>query len=68
MNSCRETAMKRGTFFIYTKPSIGRDLLDNRYSVGEALRETAIEPGRNKGCIYSWRTINGNECSAYYPK
>lgn len=55
------------TIFIYTQPSIARALLDYRYSILDASRERARELGINKGCLYSWRTINGNECSAYYP-
>lgn len=53
------------TIFIY-QPSI-KTLLDYRYSILDASRERARELGINKGCLYSWRTINGNECSAYYP-
>lgn len=62
-----DTEMYILPFFIYTQPSIARALLDYRYSILDASRERARELGINKGCLYSWRTINGNECSAYYP-
>jgi len=36
----------------------------------DAARSTisrAREMGHTRGALYAWRTINGNECSAYYP-
>lgn len=62
-----DTEMYILPFFIYTQPSIAKALLDYRYSILDASRKRARELGINKGCLFAWRTINGEECSAYYP-
>ncbi|MFR5644119.1 glycoside hydrolase family 65 protein [Clostridium paraputrificum] len=62
-----DTEMYILPFFIYTQPSIAKALLNYRHSILEHSRERARILGINKGCLYSWRTINGEECSAYYP-
>lgn len=54
-------------FFIYTEPDIAKQLLLFRHSILEAARKRARELGVEKGALYAWRTINGEECSAYYP-
>jgi len=54
-------------FFLYNKPDIARKLLDYRYSSLPKARERARQMSHAKGALYPWRTIAGEECSAYYP-
>jgi len=52
--------------FIYTRPEVAQSLLEYRYSILEQARERARELSQ-KGALFPWRTINGEEASAYYP-
>lgn len=52
-------------FLIYTNPLIAKNLLKFRYSMLEKAREYAKRLNQ-KGAMYPWRTINGEEASAYY--
>lgn len=53
-------------FFTMTQPKITRALLINRYhQLPEALSH-ATELGYT-GALFAWRTINGQESSAYFP-
>jgi alpha,alpha-trehalose phosphorylase len=52
-------------FLIYTAPGIARNLLRFRYSMLEQARLRARELNQ-KGALFPWRTINGEEASAYY--
>lgn len=54
-------------FFVYSKPEIARNLLDYRYSGLNKARERARQMSHAKGALYPWRTIAGEECSAYFP-
>ncbi|SES89533.1 alpha,alpha-trehalose phosphorylase [Natronincola peptidivorans] len=54
-------------FFLYTQPQIAKELLKYRYSILDKARERAREMAHSKGALYPWRTIGGEECSAYYP-
>jgi alpha,alpha-trehalose phosphorylase len=53
-------------FFTYTNPGITRALLEYRYSVLGKARARAKTLG-HQGALYPWRTINGEEASAYFP-
>ena len=53
-------------FFLYTKPEIAKKLLQYRYSALPVARARAQELD-HKGALYAWRTIDGEECSSYYP-
>lgn len=53
-------------FFIYTNPSIARSMLKYRISRLQQAGERA-EMMHQKGVLFPWRTINGEECSAYFP-
>ncbi|KXG45023.1 beta-phosphoglucomutase [Tepidibacillus decaturensis] len=53
-------------FFLYTNPEISKKLIEYRYSILDKARERAKELS-HKGALYAWRTINGEETSAYYP-
>ena len=52
-------------FLIYTSPLIARNLLIFRYRMLDQARERARELN-HKGALFPWRTINGEEASAYY--
>jgi alpha,alpha-trehalose phosphorylase len=54
-------------FFLYSKPEIARKLLEYRYAGLAKARERARQMSHAKGALYPWRTIAGDECSAYYP-
>ncbi len=52
-------------FLTYTEPRIARNLLRFRHGMLDKARERAREVGE-KGALFPWRTINGEEASAYY--
>jgi alpha,alpha-trehalose phosphorylase len=52
-------------FLIYTAPRIARNMLKFRYSMLDKARERAAELS-HKGALFPWRTISGDEASAYY--
>jgi len=52
-------------FLIYTAPGIARNLLKFRHSMLDKARQRAREVNQ-KGALFPWRTINGEEASAYY--
>ncbi len=54
-------------FFLYSKPEIARTLLEYRYAGLAKARERARQMSHAKGALYPWRTIAGEECSAYFP-
>ncbi|HFD2039747.1 TPA: glycosyl hydrolase family 65 protein [Clostridium perfringens] len=53
--------------FVYTKPDLAKKLLDYRYFTLDKARERARVLGHDKGVLYPWRTINGEEASTYFP-
>jgi alpha,alpha-trehalose phosphorylase len=52
-------------FLIYTSPRIARSLLTFRYKMLPQARARAKELG-HRGAMFPWRTISGEEASAYY--
>lgn len=62
-----DTEMYMLPFFIYTQPEIAQSLVAYRHAILEKARERARELNVHSGAWYAWRTINGEECSAYYP-
>jgi alpha,alpha-trehalose phosphorylase len=52
-------------FLIFSEPSIARGLLKHRYGMLDKARARAKELGF-RGAMFPWRTINGEEASAYY--
>lgn len=52
-------------FLIYTSPRIARNLLKFRYGQLDAARARARQVNQ-KGALFPWRTINGEEASAYF--
>jgi alpha,alpha-trehalose phosphorylase len=49
----------------YTQPHVARRLLDFRYEMLGAARRRAQQLG-HRGALFPWRTISGEEASAYY--
>lgn len=62
-----DTEMYIIPLYTHTYPELARDLLMYRYHTLDAARNHALELGHKTGALYPWRTINGNEASAYYP-
>jgi alpha,alpha-trehalose phosphorylase len=54
-------------FFTFTQPDIAKQLLMYRYNTLDAARERAKQMSYEQGALFAWRTIGGEECSAYYP-
>lgn len=54
-------------FFLYSFPDISKKLLEYRYSILDTARQRARQMSHPKGALFPWRTIGGEECSAYYP-
>jgi alpha,alpha-trehalose phosphorylase len=52
-------------FLTYTQPRIARNLLLHRHTQLPEARARAVEVG-HPGAMYPWRTISGEEASAYY--
>jgi alpha,alpha-trehalose phosphorylase len=52
-------------FLSYTQPRIARNLLRFRHALLDRARERATTLGQ-RGAMFPWRTINGEEASAYY--
>ncbi len=52
-------------FLTYTSPRIAENLLRFRHSMLDIARERASEL-HQKGALFPWRTISGEEASAYY--
>jgi alpha,alpha-trehalose phosphorylase len=52
-------------FLTYTSPQIAKNLLTFRYWMLPQARERARRLG-HRGATFPWRTINGEEASAYY--
>ena len=52
-------------FLTYTAPRIAKNLLRFRHGMLDKARERARQLNQ-RGAMYPWRTINGEEASAYY--
>ena len=52
-------------FLTYTSPRIARNLLSFRYKMLPQARARAKQLG-HRGALFPWRTISGEEASAYY--
>lgn len=53
-------------FLLHTRPDLARELLRFRYDTLDAARTRALEMSE-AGALYPWRTINGEEASAFFP-
>ncbi|KQO63696.1 glycoside hydrolase family 65 protein [Curtobacterium sp. Leaf261] len=52
-------------FLSYTAPLVARNVMRFRYNMLDAARDRARELNQ-RGALFPWRTINGQESSAYY--
>jgi alpha,alpha-trehalose phosphorylase len=52
-------------FLLYTQPRIAKNLLHFRYRMLDKARDRARELSQ-RGVLFPWRTISGEEASAYY--
>ena len=48
-------------------PALARSMLEFRYRTLDGARRHAREMNHPRGALYPWRTIGGDECSAYFP-
>ncbi|MDE1898224.1 MAG: beta-phosphoglucomutase [Xanthomonadaceae bacterium] len=48
-------------------PGLARSMLEYRYRTLDRARAHARELNHARGALYAWRTISGDECSAYFP-
>lgn len=48
-------------------PELARGMLTYRYRTLDRARAHAREMNHARGALYAWRTISGDECSAYFP-
>jgi alpha,alpha-trehalose phosphorylase len=48
-------------------PALARAMLTYRYRTLGRARRHARELDHPRGALYAWRTISGDECSAYFP-
>ena len=62
-----DTEMYVLPMFVYTEPETAQKLLDYRYHTLDQARARARVLGHEKGALFPWRTINGEEASTYYP-
>lgn len=62
-----DTEMYMLPFFTLTQPKIAKKLLDYRYHIMPQAKKRAEQLGINHGCLFAWRSINGEETSAYSP-
>jgi len=62
-----DTEMYMSPFFAYTNPQIAQELIKYRYSILDKSRKRARDVGVDQGALFAWRTIDGEEASAYYP-
>jgi alpha,alpha-trehalose phosphorylase len=62
-----DTEMYVIPFFLHIDRGIVRKLLQYRVGILDHARARAREMGHDKGALFPWRTINGDECSAYFP-
>lgn len=62
-----DTEMYMLPYFIYTQPDLAQALLRYRHHILPEAKARAKTLGVNSGALFAWRTINGEEASAYYP-
>lgn len=61
-----DTEMYMLPFFIYTQPETAKSLLMYRANILDQAKARAQELDQS-GVLFAWRTIDGQETSAYYP-
>lgn len=54
-------------FFLWTQPDQARSMLSCRFTMLPRARQIARTLGLSRGALFPWRTMNGDECSAFFP-
>lgn len=54
-------------FFQFTQPQIAKTMLSYRYNILSYAKNQAKLLGHSKGALFPWRSIEGGECSTYFP-
>lgn len=54
-------------YLMQVDPQRARQLIEYRYLTMDKARQEAMILGADEGVKFPWRTINGDEASAYYP-
>ena len=54
-------------FFLFNQPVIAKKLLEYRINGLPKARLRARQMAHPRGALFPWRTISGEECSAYFP-
>jgi len=54
-------------FWLFTDPRRAKGLLQYRVSTLDSARKIARKMGHEKGALFAWRTIGGEECSSFFP-
>ncbi|MDT6979380.1 glycosyl hydrolase family 65 protein [Levilactobacillus zymae] len=62
-----DTEMYMLPYFTATNPQMARELLLYRYQILPQAKQRARQLGVEHGALYAWRTINGEEASAFFP-
>ncbi|MFD1486106.1 glycoside hydrolase family 65 protein [Lacticaseibacillus baoqingensis] len=62
-----DTEMYMLPFLTYTNPQIAKRLLEYRARILPQAQSRARLLGVDSGALFAWRTINGEEASAYFP-
>lgn len=62
-----DTEMFAAPFFQFVEPEVCRKLLEYRFGTLKQARQRARQLSHSRGAAYAWRTINGEECSAFFP-
>lgn len=62
-----DTEMFAAPFFQFVEPEVCRKLLEYRFGILDHARQRARQLSHPRGAAYAWRTINGEECSAFFP-
>jgi trehalose/maltose hydrolase-like predicted phosphorylase len=62
-----DTEIFAAPFFQYAEPEVCRQLLEYRHSILGNARARARVLSHPRGVTYPWRTISGEECSAFFP-
>jgi alpha,alpha-trehalose phosphorylase len=62
-----DTEMYVDPVFTHTLPIVARRLIEYRIRTLDKARERARQMAHPVGALFPWRTIDGDECSAYFP-
>ena len=54
-------------FWLFSQPDVAKNLLEYRVNTLGSAKKRAREMGHDKGALFAWRTIGGEECSSYFP-